>query len=139
MSRSGYSDDGDFDHWQMIRWRGAVTSAFKGKRGQAFLREMLTALDALPDKKLISHELVQADGCVCALGAVGKARSLDMSAIDPEDHETVAGKFNVAHALACEIMWENDRDRAYWREETPEHRFVRMRAWVASQIKEAAP
>ena len=134
MSRSGYSDDGDFDHWQMIRWRGAVTSAFKGKRGQAFLREMLTALDALPDKKLISHELVQADGCVCALGAVGNARGLDMAKIDPDDHEGVAAKFDVAHAMACEIMYENDE---FWRPESPEGRFHRMRRWIASQIKEA--
>jgi len=137
MSRSGYCDDGDFDNWQMIRWRGAVTSAFKGKRGQAFLREMLAALDALPEKKLISYDLVQPDGCVCALGAVGKARGTDMSRVDPEDHDGVSGLFGVAHAMACEIMFYNDEGSYHY--ETPEQRFVRMRAWVACQIKEATP
>lgn len=133
MSRSGYSDEGDFDHWQNIRWRGAVTSAFKGKRGQAFLREMLAALDALPEKKLISHDLIQADGCVCALGAVGKARGLDMSRIDPEDHDGVSGKFGVAHAMACEIMFYNDEGT--YRTETSEERFVRMRRWIEGEIR----
>ena len=135
MSRSGYRDDYDYDQWQGIMWRGAVASAFRGKRGQAFLREMLAALDALPEKKLISHDLVRPDGCVCALGAVGKARGMDMATIDPEDHDTVAGKFDVAHAMACEIMFENDEAAGYWKEETPEDRFARMRRWIAGQIR----
>jgi hypothetical protein len=37
MSRSGYSDD--LENWSLIRWRGAVASAIRGRRGQAFLRE----------------------------------------------------------------------------------------------------
>ncbi len=133
MSRSGYSDDGE--NWQFSLWRGAVASAFRGRRGQAFLREMLAALDALPEKRLVTNEL-QADGAVCALGAVGKARGLDMAKIDPDDHEGVAAKFDVAHAMACEIMYENDE---FWQPESPEGRFYRMRRWIASQIKEAAP
>lgn len=54
MSRSGYSDDYDFDNWQLIRWRGAVNSAINGRRGQAFLKELLTAIEALPEKA--SHQ-----------------------------------------------------------------------------------
>ena len=38
MSRSGYSDD--LDNWDLIRWRGQVSSAIRGKRGQGFLREL---------------------------------------------------------------------------------------------------
>lgn len=47
MSRSGYNDD--CDGWALIRWRGAVNSAINGKRGQAFLRELVAALDAAYD------------------------------------------------------------------------------------------
>jgi hypothetical protein len=133
MSRSGYSDDGD--HWAMIRWRGAVTSAFRGRRGQAFLQEMLTALDAMPEKRLVAEELATYSGEVCALGAVGVARGLGMGVVDPEDYEGVAELFRVPRALAQEVMWMND-EGAY-RIETPEQRWVRMRAWVASQIKHA--
>lgn len=134
MSRSGYLDD--VDQAQAAMWAGAVRSALRGRRGQAFLREMLAALDALPEKKLISRELEQ-DGCVCALGAVGRTRGLDMATIDPEDGDTIAAKFGVAHAMACEIMFMNDESYGASRE-TPEEKFARMRKWIESQIKAEA-
>ena len=64
MSRSGYSDD--CSGRELNLWRGAVESAIRGKRGQAFLREMLVALDAMPEKRLIAGELVTPTGEVCA-------------------------------------------------------------------------
>jgi hypothetical protein len=129
--RSGYSDD--CDQWDLIRWRGAVESAIRGKRGQAALREMLSALDAMPDKRLIADELEDADGEVCGLGALGKARGLDMAVVDPEDRESVAKAFGIAEALAAEIMNVNDD----WldRRATPEQRWEVVRRWVASKIK----
>lgn len=130
MSRSGYSDDYD-DQWALIRWRGAVTSAIRGKRGQKFLREMATALDALPDKILIAEELEQ-DGAVCALGSVGKARGIDMAKIDPEDWDTVSAAFGIPDALAREIMWENDEGN--YRFESPAERWKRVRTWVQGKI-----
>lgn len=130
MSRSGYDND-DYDSQMMNIWRGAVNSGINGKRGQAFLKEMLKAFDALPEPKLISNDLQRSDG-VCAIGAVGKARGKDMYEIDPEDHEAIAHIFGISHALACEIMFENDE--RVWREETPEARFIRMRSWVQSLI-----
>jgi hypothetical protein len=112
-------------------WRGAVDRALRGRRGQAFLKEMLDSLDAMPEKMLTTHEL-EADGEVCALGAVGRARGMDMKDIDPEDHEDVAAKFGVSHAMACEIMYLNDEFGP--RSETPKERFARMRAWVVTQL-----
>ena len=131
MSRSGYSDD--VDGWALIRWRGAVRSAIRGKRGQTFLREMLAAFDALPIKRLIRNELANG-GDVCAIGAVGKASDVPMEAIDPEDYEAIATAFGISEAMAREIMFMNDEDG--WRE-TPEERFARMRAWIVSQITDA--
>lgn len=130
MSRASYSDD--LDNWQLIRWRGAVTSAIRGKRGQSFLREMLAALDSLPDKRLIEGEL-EKDGEVCALGAVGKARGIDMSNIDPEDYDAVSAAFGIPDSLAREIMFVND-EYLWWKEATPEKRFEVMRAWVAKKL-----
>lgn len=106
MSRSGYSDD--CDGWALIRWRGAVTQAIRGQRGQAMLRELVQALDALPDKHLVSGSLVTADGDYCALGALGLARGMDLAPIDPEDRQAVAQAFGVAEALAAEVMYLND-------------------------------
>ncbi len=50
MSRSGYVDD--IDNLALINWRGAVKSAIQGKRGQAFLRALVDALDAMPETSL---------------------------------------------------------------------------------------
>jgi hypothetical protein len=133
MSRSGY-DDGCDDGWAMIRYRGAVKSAIRGRRGQAFLRDLLATLDAMPEKKLIEGELETPDG-VCALGALGRARGIEMKGLDPEDAEHVAAVFGVAPALAREIVYEND-EVGYWPKETPEARFTRLRAWVASCLWE---
>jgi len=133
MSRSGYSDDGD----NCNLWRGAVDRAIEGKRGQQFLKDLLAALDGMADKKLISEEL-ELGGEFCTLGAIGKARGVDVTDIDPEDSQRIAKLFNIANAMACEIVYMNDE--AYigsnWREEEkPENRWVRMREWVVSKIK----
>jgi len=130
MSRSGYNENID-DTWSLIRWRGAVASSIRGMRGQAFLIELRDALDALDNKRLIANDL-ESHGEVCAIGALGKKRGVDMSRIDPDDSETVAGTFNIAHALACEIEFENDEGGGW--KETPEHRFTRMRQWVDGLI-----
>jgi hypothetical protein len=151
MSRSGYTDDCD-DRWSWICWRGAVKSAIRGKRGQAFLRETLAALDAMPERKLIRHDLIKLPRpverwdqqgiwfwdieteleSVCTLGAVGRARNIDMSEVDPEDHDSVAALFGIPHTLACEIMYMNDE--AWWRA-TPEELWSKMREWVANEIR----
>ena len=127
MSRSRYSDD--CDGWALIRWRGAVTSAVRGKRGQAMLRELIAALDALPEKRLISGSLITADGEFCTLGALGRARGIDLGAIDPEDRDAVAAAFGIPVALAAEIMYRNDEEGP--REEVPFNFVVcgPMRPW----------
>lgn len=132
MSRSGY--DYDLDQWQLIMYRGSVASALRGKRGQAFLRDLLDALDALPEKQLIAADL-EKDGQVCALGALGKARNIDMNNLDPHDSSTIAGTFNIADCLAREVVYENDE--GFYNAEPPEHRFERMRSWVIAHIKRA--
>ena len=137
MSRSGYSSC--LDNWDLIRWRGAVASSIRGKRGQAFLREMLGALDALPEARLIAGELVQEEGLtieegVCAIGSVGVQRGLDMTEIETDDARDVAAAFDISHAMAAEIGWVNDEVGAQL--ETSEERFTRVRAWVVEKIKE---
>jgi hypothetical protein len=129
MSRSGYSDDCD-DSNQLWLWRGAVASAMGGRRGQAFLREMLAAMDAMPEKRLVANELEQ-NGEVCAIGSVGRVRGIDMSKLDPKDPDTVASVFGIARAMAREIVDENDES---YGNETPEQRWERMRRWVDSHI-----
>lgn len=150
MSRSGYTDDCD-DNWSLIKWRGQVASAMRGKRGQAFLLEMWKAMQALPEHKLIANDL-EADGAVCAIGAVGKARGIDMSSLNPDDYEGVAAAFGIPHQLAQEIVYMNDEAIDYhcyeaegpnrygragvWmrRPYTPEERFEKMKKWIESNL-----
>lgn len=165
MSRHGYSEE--CDGWDLIRWRGAVTSAIRGKRGQSMLRELAAALDALPEKRLAAESLVNADGEYCALGALGRARGMDMATIEADDRQAVAEAFGIAEALAAEIMYLNDEyfDEPYqWIsvdicgpvrpgppdfgshrrsvrvpiENAGERRWRAMRKWVDEQLKAGA-
>lgn len=141
MSRSGYSDD--CGGWDLIRWRGAVVSSLRGARGQAFLKELLAQLDAMPDKRLTTHQLADADGDFCALGVVGQARGLDLATIDTEDWAQLASTFGISEAMAREIMFINDDEYPLWSERDKDQgpaRWKQMRDWVAKQIKaEVAP
>jgi hypothetical protein len=122
MSRSGYSDDYD---GSIDLYRQAVHRATTGHRGQYLLTKLRAALDAMPAKRLITDAIKDEAGDVCALGA-----------LDPNckgyDAEDLAAHFNIARSLAAEICYENDE--SWRRNETPEQRWTRMRAWVESQI-----
>ncbi len=128
MSRSGYT----YDCENLNLYRGAVDSAIRGKRGQAFLREMAAALDAMPVKELITDEVVRDDSGVCAIGSVALARGLDVSTLDVYDGDDVAKRFGIARALACEIEYENDECGKQG--ETPAERWTRMRRWVEANL-----
>lgn len=169
MSRHGYSDELD-DHLAAGRWSGAVKSALRGERGQAALRELLQALDAMPDKRLYPGSFATADGEFCALGVLGAHRGVDMSDLGDEDDcdpDQVGQRFNIASAMAAEIMYLNDeylvettkwikvevcgpmrRAHPDWGShlkqvqvsipDHPERRWKRMRAWVIENIKDPA-
>ncbi len=111
MSRSGYTDDID-NHWHHIMWRGRVASSIRGKRGQALLRELLAALEAMPNKLLYPNSFATADGEFCTLGVLGAARGTKMDdlgdAEDGCDEQLVADRFGVAAPLVQEIMYMND-------------------------------
>lgn len=109
-------------------WRGAVASAIRGKRGQEFLRKLVTALDAMPEKRLIAGEL-EMDGEVCAMGCVGRMQGIDMSNIDPTEPVEVADAFEIAPALAQEIAYINDEGCV-----TREKRFEDVRKWAVSHL-----
>lgn len=111
MSRSGYTDDND-DPLARGRWQQAVKRSLQGKRGQALLRELAEALDAMEDKRLWPGSFATADGEFCTLGVLGAKRGIKMddlgNAEDGCDPEAVARRFGVAHAMAAEIMYLND-------------------------------
>ena len=141
MSRHGYSDDFD-DLWGMIRYRGAVASAIRGRRGQAFLHELRAALDALPAKRLCESAFESGADC-CALGAVARSRGIPMPQADYDDHgiaSEVAPVFGIANALAAEIMYVNDDAWCYVGGGcTPEQRWRYVSAWLDGVLADEQP
>lgn len=144
MSRSGYIDDDCDDPLALGRWRGRVASAIRGKRGQAFLRELAAEMDAMPVKELIADELIDEDGQCCTIGVLCKSRGINVSEIDPTDYDSVAKLVGIAAPMAQEIEYENDEcgDRfeqvdGQWKrvDETPAQRWTRIRQWVEKQLK----
>jgi hypothetical protein len=136
MGRSGYTDD--FDGEPIALYRQAVRRATTGYRGQHLLRRLRDALDAMPTKRLIAGNIKDEAGEVCALGALDpNAPSLpkdEYGYYDEDVHpEKLAAHFNVAPALAAEIVYMND-EAMFWKQETPEERWQRMRQWVDEQI-----
>ena len=110
MSRSGYTDDND-DPLAHGRWRQAVKRALQGKRGQALLRELAEALDAMPDKRLYPGSFATADGEFCTLGVLGAKRGTKMDDLGDDGYcetDLVGQRFGIAPAMAAEIMYLND-------------------------------
>jgi len=132
MSRSGYVDDYE-DPGALNRWRANVERTLRGKRGQTFLRDLAASLDAMPVKELISGELVESDGSMCAIGTVAASRGIDLNTLDPSDWDAVAGAFRISSVMAREIVYEND-EAGPWKE-TPADRWKRMRAWVDAWLR----
>lgn len=128
MSRSGYSDDCA----NINLWRGAVERAIQGKRGQFFLQELAKAMDEMPEKRLITSELITNSGEMCTIGTICKKRGLDTSGIDDHDPEQVGNLVGISMAMAAEIEFENDESGPG--NEDPEQRWIRMRKWVGEQI-----
>jgi hypothetical protein len=112
MSRSGYTDDNDDDPLAYGRWRQAVRKALQGKRGQALLRDLVAALDAMEDKRLYPGSFATADGEFCALGALAAKRGTKVDDLGDDEYgcepAEVGRRFGVAPAMAAEIMYMND-------------------------------
>ena len=145
MSRHGFVDWDDYydedTNLAMGRWRGRVASALRGRRGQAYLRGLIEALDAMEVKELHPHNL--AGGCLCAMGALAQAQGilahdLQEELDDPDgDHEwateVMGDRLNIAPSLAREVAYENDEGQ--WGE-TPAQRWQRMRSWAKRRLQE---
>lgn len=131
MSRSGYQDD--LDPGDLSLWRGRIASALRGRRGQAFLTRLIAALDALPERALITDVL--ADGPDrCALGAALGANQQALS-LDPDDHHRIGAELNISPCLVQEVEYVNDDEGRP--DETPEQRWTRVRAWAVRHLKPA--
>lgn len=158
MSRIPENDDYDEDQQRRHNlWRGNAKRELKGKRGQEFLRELLAALEALPDKRLIEGEVAK-DGAVCALGSLALKRRVDAGEdpaavvadlekvnVDPWEGECIwdwaERELKAPTHIAWLVPYENDDDGSTFdyvtfkkTPVTPEMRYERMVAWVRARL-----
>lgn len=130
MSRSGYTYEMD-DQLVYGRYRGQVSSAIRGRRGQMFLQELGSVMDSMEEKVLIRNELIDENGDCCPIGVICKSRGLDINNVNYEEPKEVGALVDIAKCMAAEIAYENDEE-GY--NETPEDLWRRMRRWVSSNI-----
>jgi len=137
MGRHGYLDDEECEQLGHDRYRKQVAFAMYGERGQALLRELRDALDAMTDKRLIKNEFVRG-GQACAMGVVALSRGIpDAEKIDRDDHDYLAKLFDVAPIMVREIQYKND-DCAWSIDPASAmvERWELMREWVGENIDE---
>ena len=157
MGRIEYSEEEDFAG-QFELWQANCHRSMQGKKGQAVLREMETALLALPSKRLITGNLVDPHGEVCAIGALAQSRGEitdNMIGQGEYDMEGVGITLGMPRLVAWKIVsmndmeltdselvfpegpyrWPSERPHVYLRI-TPERLYERMLGWVQSQIVE---
>jgi hypothetical protein len=159
MSRSW---DYDGDYTLDALYAANRQRALDGKRGQTKLRELLAALDAMPVKELGDSE-ISYEGRTCVLGAYaahklvqdkGLAWPVAVAALGVEYVETLDGdsedlgvSLGMTRTMANHIAFQNDEGLHWYRDPetlqlrsvvSPADRWVAMRQWIASKIKEEA-
>lgn len=141
MSRFWEGESDDPLDWG--RYEAAKRATLRGKRSQAFLRELVAALDALPQPELSEGALGdRRTGCVCVLGAIALAQgdSFDDLAKDngnwsPDD---AAKWYSISPTLANEIISANDDWRDGNAVDVRRSRWRHVRAWAVHHLIEPA-
>lgn len=142
MSRFWDGESDDPLDWG--RYEAAKRSTLRGKRGQAFLRELIAALDALPKPELSEGALGdRRTGCVCALGAVALAQGDSFDDLAKDDGswgpEDAAEWYGISPTLANEIISANDEWRDGNDAKTRQSRWRVVRAWAVRHLIEPPP
>ena len=128
MSRFG----GDYEEQypgQGELWEANLQRALSGKRGQAALRDLETALLALPEKKVIHGRVADERGFACAVGLLALHRRTQAG----EDRAKVLAELQAIVPKYCECMHdqkdhEDETGRcqrcAAWKVEWEQRRFA---------------
>lgn len=136
MSRILYSDDEDFPG-QFELWQANCERSIQGKKGQTELKALREALLALPEKRLLAHQLYNKQGEVCAIGAYARHKGEDLTQWDPNgdeaNHDEVGAACGMPKLVAWSVVCQNDVCCGNTKI-TPEQRYSKMLAWVEEQL-----
>ena len=164
--RIGYSEDEDYPG-QFGLWQANCRRSLQGKVGQAALRELESALLALPDKRLIANKMIDSEGDVCAIGALARYKGRDILAephVGDEDEfegdgemEEIGMELGMPRLVAWKVVELNDiqltgsnlvtcegpyrwpaEKPKVWVPITPEVRYERVLAWTRRQLAQVS-
>lgn len=140
--RLNLCEDEDFNNQAML-WEANQERSLRGRRGQAALRELESALLALPEKRLIADELENERGEVCAVGALAKYKGHenpmigdafgdnDELSVNEGEIERVtvqlAEEMGMPHLVALAVVYQNDDSYVIV---TPEQRYDKVLRWA---------
>jgi hypothetical protein len=123
MTRSGYTDDfGDDYPGQMELYRANVRRSILSAKGQARLKELRDALEAMPEKRLVANVFLEPDNA-CALGIWARAHRGANAVLDAavdgfngDDHETadLLRQFGWPKLVVLDLIYQNDRHETAW-------------------------
>jgi hypothetical protein len=146
MSRLCQDDYGDAEPWMEGQQAGALRSAIRGQRGQRLLRDLVAGLEALPSPELSAGALEDEDtGCCCAFGVVRRYRGAAAVPLyfDPMEADLdpphFAEPFDVAPALAWEVVEVNEGSSDSNMEAARRQRWERVRAWAVKHLAGVEP
>ena len=146
MSRLCQDDYGDAEPWMEGQQAGALRSAIRGQRGQRLLRDLVAGLEALPSPELSAGALEDEDtGCCCAFGAVRRYRGAAAVPLyfDPMEADLdpphFAEPFDVAPALAWEVVEVNEGLSDSNMEAARRQRWEKVRAWAVKHLAGVEP
>lgn len=138
MSRSGYVETLSMS--QLALYRGTVERSIRGKRGQALLRDLRAAMEAMPEgeRRLAACTFESETGDICPLTCVARRRGIDMSEwanrrdedLDEADRENLGEMLDISPQMAAEVMFMNDEASGH----SPEARWSSMHAWVLDNL-----
>ena len=139
--RVNYSED---ETWpgQFELWQANCERSRRGRKGQAALRELESALSAMPVQELHAAVFVEQTGEACAIGAMLVERLISKGAhreqavlecanLDPGDVEEHGVGLGMPRLVAWSVAVEND---TYPGCETPTSRYARVLQWVRGEL-----
>jgi len=122
---SRFNSDGDCDSNSnyVYLWDSRVRRIIEGKRGQRVLLELIEALLALPQRRLISGAIATPTGDVCTVGALAKKRGVNLDRDnlyarrdepprgwegDEEETADLGASLGITWTLAWQLGYMND-------------------------------
>lgn len=140
--RISYSEDEDYPG-QFGLWQANCDRSIAGRAGQLALRELEAALLALPEKRLIAHEL-ERDGDVCAIGALVKYKGITPKNDPDGEMDLIGVECGIPRLAAWKLVELNDSILdTKWSDGkliplTPEERYQSVLDWVRKRLKSVA-